>query len=825
MKKNSQEPQPSRSACGETISLKEDILRHIRFTLGNDPLKPDRFSCFMGLAYSVRDRLVDRWIRSQRALYDTVAKRVYFLSMEFLPGRFLKNYLTSLQMEQEARRALQELGFDLDELEEEEWDPGLGNGGLGRLASCYLESMACRSIPAYGYGIRYDYGIFFQLIENGFQREKSDNWSRRGNPWEIQRRHYLYPVHFYGRCERYTDPQGRQRSCWVDREVVMAMACDIMIPSCSGEYVTNLRLWASQSSREFNLEIFNRGDYIGAVEAKVLSENISKVLYPSDEQEPGKELRLKQQYFFVAATLQDIMRRYKKQKQSFAEFPNLVAIQLNDTHPTIAIAELMRLFLDEEGLDWEQAWPLCVKSFGYTNHTVLPEALECWPVDLIGRVLPRHLEIIYQINQHFLKSVQMRYPNDMKLVQRLSLIQEGPVKRVRMAHLAIVGSHSVNGVAELHTRILKEHVFKDFECIFPGRICNVTNGITPRRWLYQANRALSRLITDAIGPDWVYDLDQLGRLVPLADDPSFRDAWKQVKLENKKRLARYVLRKVGVGINPHTLYDVQVKRIHEYKRQLLNALHVIAMYNRIKADPKADIVPRTVLFAGKAAPAYHQAKRIIKLINAVGQTVNSDPEVKGKLRVIFLPNYCVSQAEKIIPAADLSEQISTAGMEASGTGNMKMALNGALTIGTLDGANIEIMEAVGRDNIFIFGLTADAVSSLRSSEYNPRQVYRNNSELRRAIDLIAAGVFDQRDPGIFAPLVHALLDQGDYFLVLADFAAYIEAQEEVSRVYQDTDEWTRRSILNTACMGNFSSDRSVLEYARKIWDVVPLELE
>ncbi len=825
MKKNSQEPQASRSACGETISLKEDILRHIRFTLGNDPLKPDRFSCFMGLAYSVRDRLVDRWIRSQRALYDTVAKRVYFLSMEFLPGRFLKNYLTSLQMEQEARRALQELGFDLDELEEEEWDPGLGNGGLGRLASCYLESMACRNIPAYGYGIRYDYGIFFQLIENGFQREKSDNWSRRGNPWEIQRRHYLYAVHFYGRCERYTDPHGRQRSRWVDREVVMAMACDIMIPSCSGEYVTNLRLWASQSSREFNLEIFNRGDYIGAVEAKVLSENISKVLYPSDEQEPGKELRLKQQYFFVAATLQDIMRRYKKQKQSFAEFPNLVAIQLNDTHPSIAIAELMRLFLDEEGLDWEQAWPLCVKSFGYTNHTVLPEALECWPVDLIGRVLPRHLEIIYQINQHFLKSVQMRYPNDMKLVQRLSMIQEGPVKSVRMAHLAIVGSHSVNGVAELHTRILKEHVFKDFECIFPGRICNVTNGITPRRWLYQANRALSRLITDAIGPDWVYDLDQLGRLVPLADDPSFRDAWKQVKLENKKRLARYVLRKVGVGINPHTLYDVQVKRIHEYKRQLLNALHVIAMYNRIKADPKADIVPRTVLFAGKAAPAYHQAKRIIKLINAVGQTVNSDPEVKGKLRVIFLPNYCVSQAEKIIPAADLSEQISTAGMEASGTGNMKMALNGALTIGTLDGANIEIMEAVGRDNIFIFGLTADAVSSLRSSKYNPRQVYRNNSELRRAIDLIAAGVFDQGDPGIFAPLVRALLDQGDYFLVLADFAAYIEAQEEVSRVYQDTDEWTRRSILNTACMGNFSSDRSVLEYARKIWDVVPLELE
>jgi starch phosphorylase len=820
-------PGPTRSESFKlgTRALKEEILRHIRFTLGNDPAKPDAYSCFMGLAYSVRDRLLDRWIDSQRAMYDTWAKRVYFLSMEFLPGRFLKNYLTSLQMESEARAALQELGFDLDELEEEEWDAGLGNGGLGRLASCYLDSMACRNIPAYGYGIRYDYGIFFQVIENGYQREKSDNWSRRGNPWEIKRRPYLYPVQFYGRCETYTDAQGRLRTRWVDCDAVMAMACDIMIPSCKGNYVTNLRLWASQSSREFNLEIFNRGDYVGAVEAKVLSENISKVLYPSDELEHGKELRLKQQYFFVAATLQDILRRFKKQKKPFDQFPDLVAIQLNDTHPAIAVAELMRLLLDEQGLDWEQAWAICEKSFGYTNHTVLPEALEVWPVDLIGRLLPRHLEIIYLINHHFLESVRQRYPNDPRLVERISLIQEGPVRRVRMAHLAIVGSHSVNGVAQLHTLILRDRLFKDFETVFPGRIRNVTNGITPRRWLYQANPKLSNLITEAIGPDWVYDLDQLKQLAPLADDASFRSAWMQVKLENKKRLARYVMRKLGTTIDPETLYDVQVKRIHEYKRQLLNALHVITLYNRIKADPGADMVPRTVLFAGKAAPAYLQAKRIIKLINAVGQIVNSDPDVNDKLRVIFLPNYCVSQAEKIIPAADLSEQISTAGMEASGTGNMKMALNGALTIGTLDGANIEIMEQVGRENMFIFGLTTDGVAALRGSEYNPRQVYRNNSELRRAIDMIASGAFDQGEPAIFAPLLHVLLDQGDFFLVLADFAAYVEAQERVSLVFQDPDQWARRSILNTAAMGRFSSDRAVLAYARDIWGVKPLKLE
>ncbi len=682
--------------------------------MGNDPDKPSKFACYMGLAYSVRDRLIERWIKTQRALHDTLAKRVYFLSLEFLPGRFLKNYLISLQMEDEARRTLEEMGFDLDELEEEEWDAGLGNGGLGRLASCYMDSIACRDLPGYGYGIRYDFGIFHQVLDNGYQREQSDNWRRRGNPWEIQRRNYLVPVRFWGRSESYRDDEGRTRSRWVDSEVVMAMACDILIPGYGDDYVTNMRLWAAKSSREFNLDEFNQGDYIGAVEAKVMSENISKVLYPSDEAMAGKELRLKQQYFFVAATLNDIFRRYRKMNRSFTELPNFVAIQLNDTHPAIAVPELMRLLLDEHGVGWDDAWTICQNTFAYTNHTVMPEALETWPVDLIGRLLPRHMEIIYEINHRFLAALRSRYPQNPELPDRVSIIAEGDVKMVRMAHLAIVGSHAVNGVAELHSRILKNELFKEFNQIFPGRFQNVTNGVTPRRWLCQANPSLTELITATIGPEWICDLEQLEKLVVYADDPEFRAAWITTKMENKRRLARYILRKIGLGVDPATMFDVHVKRMHEYKRQLLNLLHVITLYNRIKADPAAPAVPRTVMFAGKAAPAYHQAKLIIKLINAVAATINSDKDVHGRLRVLFLPNYCVSQAEKIIPAVDLSEQISTAGMEASGTGNMKMALNGALTIGTLDGANVEIMEAVGPENIFIFG--SDGRASHRAAQ-------------------------------------------------------------------------------------------------------------
>lgn len=805
--------------------LKNDILRHIQFTLGSDPHRPDRFSCFLGLAYSIRDRLVQRWLTTQRSLYDTMSKRVYFLSLEFLPGRFLKNYLISLNMIEDARHALEDLGFDLDELEEEEWDAGLGNGGLGRLASCYLDSIACRNLPGYGYGIRYDYGIFHQILENGYQRELCDNWMRRGNPWEIRRRPVEQPIRFYGRSEAYTDADGELRYRWVEGEIVIAVACDILIPGYGDDYVTNMRLWTARSSREFNLDHFNQGDYVGAVESKVLGETISKVLYPNDEAIAGKELRLKQQYFFVAATLHDIFRRYRKQSDAFSDFPNFVAIQLNDTHPAIAIPELMRLLVDVEHLSWEDAWSICEKTFAYTNHTVMPEALESWPVELLGRLLPRHLEIIYEINHRFLEALRSRFPEEPKLPARLSIIQEGQARQVRMAHLAIIGSHSVNGVAELHSDILKKELFRSFHRVFPGRFKNITNGITPRRWLKQANPSLARLITSVIGPDWICDLGRLAGLVPMAEDPDFRQAWRRTKLENKKRLARYILRKIQLGVNPETLFDVQVKRIHEYKRQLLNVLHVITLYNRMKSDPEGDMVPRTVLFAGKAAPAYHQAKLIIKLINAVADTVNNDPDVKGRLRVVFLPNYCVSQAEKIIPAADLSEQISTAGMEASGTGNMKMSLNGALTIGTLDGANVEIREEVGSDNIFIFGLTARQVTTLKTEAYDPHSYYEKDGELRQVLDMLAGERFCPDEPGLFSPVFQRLLHQGaysDYYMILADYRAYMKAQEAVSRLYRDPEEWTRRSILNTARMGKFSSDRAVLEYAADIWHVQPL---
>ncbi|MBN1570625.1 MAG: glycogen/starch/alpha-glucan phosphorylase [Acidobacteria bacterium] len=812
----------SRAAAKNAAALKIDILRHIEFTLGRDPQTPDQYACFMGLAYSIRDRLVERWIISQRNLHETMSKRVYFLSLEFLPGRFLMNYLLNLNLVDEARSALQELGFDLDELEEVEWDAGLGNGGLGRLASCYMDSIAHLRLPGYGYGIRYDYGIFHQVIENGYQKEECDNWGRSGNAWEIRRREQLMPVHFYGRSDSFIDHSGRLRFRWVDGETVLALACDILVPGRGAEYVTNMRLWAALPSRGFNFQEFSQGDYVGAVEAKVLSENISKVLYPSDEIASGRELRLKQQYFFVAATLQDIIRRYKRQNSSFANFANSVAIQLNDTHPSIAIPELMRILMDEEGMEWDEAWSICENTFSYTNHTLLPEALETWPSDLLGRLLPRHLEIIYEINRRFLEVVRTSHPDEPELELELSLIQEGFIRRIRMAHLAIVGSHAVNGVAELHTAILKRGIFKNFARIFPDRLQNVTNGITPRRWLLQANPRLAQLITSAIGPDWKEDLNQLKKLVSCADDAGFRLEWMKIRQENKRRLARYVLRKTGIGINPDTLFDVHIKRIHEYKRQLLNALHLITLYNRIKSDSAKSFTSRTVLFSGKAAPAYHQAKRIIKLINSVAEVVNKDPDIKGRLRAVFLPNYCVSQAEKIIPAADLSEQISTAGMEASGTGNMKMALNGALTIGTMDGANVEILEAVGRENIFIFGLNAEEVAALRAGSYNPRRYYEEDPDLHAALNMIGSGFFSPEDPRLFAPILRSLLDQGDYYMLLADYRSYITAQEEAGRVFQNPDDWARRSILNTANMGRFSSDRAVLEYAGKIWNVQPV---
>ncbi len=808
----------------KACNLKEDILRHIQFTLGRDPYSPDKYAVFMGLSYSVRDRLVSRWLNTQRAYYDTLAKRVYYLSMEFLPGRFLMNYIISLKMENEVKDVLAEFGYDLDEIEEEEWDAGLGNGGLGRLASCYMDSLATLKLPGYGYGILYDYGIFHQTVINGYQRETCDNWLRHGSPWEIRRPHHLYPIRFYGRTETYEDHDGITRHRWVGGDNILAMACDIMVPGFGDQYVTNMRLWAAKSSREFNLDEFNQGDYIGAVEGKVMGENISKVLYPSDEKEEGKELRLKQQYFFVAATLCDIIRRFKKMNRSFSELSDFVAIQLNDTHPSIAIPELMRILMDEEVLEWEFAWDICGKTFAYTNHTVLPEALETWSVDLIKRLLPRHLEIIFEINRRFLSDVEKTYGKKSDAVAKMSLFQEGDVKKVRMANLAVVGSHVVNGVAALHSNILKKNLFKEFDQYFKNRIRSVTNGITPRRWLYQANPLLSRLITSVIGSEWITDLGKLKDLIPLADDSRFRAAWIETKTENKKRLARYILRKVGLSVNPNTLFDIHVKRIHEYKRQLLNVLHVITLYNRIKNDPDSIETARTILFSGKAAPAYHQAKLIIKLINSVADIVNVDPDVKGLLKVVFLPNYCISQAEKIIPAADLSEQISTAGMEASGTGNMKLALNGAMTIGTLDGANVEIMEEVGKENVFIFGLTSAQVSEYRRRGYNPEEYYSKNAELKKALDMISSGFFSPDETGLFFPIIDSLRHKGDYYFVLADYQSYIETQEEVSRLFTDSEDWTRRSILNTANMGKFSSDRAVLEYAEDIWNIKPLQM-
>jgi starch phosphorylase len=804
-------------------TLKDDIQRHVALTLGSDPFPPRKDRYYLGLCYSVRDRLLEKWIDTQRGYYDSITKRVYYLSLEFLPGRFLMNYIQALGIEEECREAVRSFGLDLDELEDEEWNPGLGNGGLGRLASCYLDSMATCKIPGYGYGILYDYGIFYQTIVNGYQQEGADNWLRQESPWVLRRGHFMCRVNFFGRIEVYEDSAGHERFRWVDTETVMAMACDIMVPGYQNCNVVNMRLWKAICSRDFELEQFNQGDYIGAVQSKVETENISKVLYPNDHSPRGKELRLKQQYFFVAATFQDIIRRFRKNNYSSYDcFPDQVTVQLNDTHPAISIAELMRLLVDEESLTWENAWSICQKTFAYTNHTVLPEALESWSTDLLGRVLPRHLQIIFEINHRFLEDVGGRFPGRTDLIRTLSIIGEGDQKHVRMAHLAIVGSHTVNGVAALHSEIIKTKLFRDFNMLYPGKFTNVTNGVTPRRWLYQCNPALSELITSAVGQGWVSDLDKLSGLAAYADDPDFQVRWREVRRLNKKLLARYVLRKLGIGINPGTLFDVHIKRIHEYKRQLLNILHVVTLYNRIRMQTGEKFTPRTVFFAGKAAPGYFQAKLIIKLINSVAATINSDSSAGNLLKVVFLPNYCVSQAEKIIPASDLSEQISTAGMEASGTGNMKFAMNGALTIGTLDGANVEIREVVGEENFFLFGRTEDEVERLRAGGYNPWQIYESSNELKKVLDMIGTGYFSPGEPNLFKPIIDSLLHHGDYYLVLADYEDYIETQLRVSRIYEDQALWTRMSILNTANMGKFSSDRSIMEYARNIWKIAPL---
>jgi starch phosphorylase len=804
-------------------ALKRAFNAHRKYTLAKTEARATRLDLFKSLALVVRDHLIEKWIETKKSQYDLDVKRINYLSMEYLVGRVLTQNMVNLDLKETLSQAIRELGFDLEELEETEIDAGLGNGGLGRLASCFLESMATLDLPANGYGMRYEFGIFHQHFKDGFQVEEADNWLKHGNPWEIPRPEHLHPIKFYGRVKHQAHPDGKETYDWVDtHDNVMAMAYDILIPGYKCQTVNSLRLWGARSTEEFDFQHFNEGDYIQAVSEKQKNETISKVLYPNDKSIQGRELRLKQEYFFVSASLQDIIQRYKNLHSNFDLFSDKVAIQLNDTHPSLAIPELMRIFIDIEGMTWERAWDITVKTMGYTNHTVLPEALEKWSVDLLGHVLPRHLKIIFEINHRFLKQVAERFPNDPERLGRMSLIEEGPVKFVRMHNLALVGSHAVNGVAALHTKILKKSLFKDFHEMFPGKIQNKTNGITQRVWLKECNPSLAELVTETIGEGWVKDLSQMDRLLPMLDDSGFCQRWAEIKQNNKNALANYIQQTLDLSINPQSLFDVHIKRIHEYKRQLLNILHTIVLYTRIKKNPKADhYLPRTVIFSGKAAPGYAMAKNIIKLINSVAKTINADGQIGDRLRVVFLPNYSVSLAEKIIPAANLSQQTSTAGMEASGTGNMKLALNGALTLGTLDGANIEILEEVGEDNIYIFGLTAEEVAHNVQNSYRPKDIYLANPELKQAIDLIQEGYFCPDSPDLFHPIIDAILNHGDRFMVLADFESYSNMQKKMEEEFRNTDLWTRKSIINSARSGKFSSDRTIAEYARDIWGVQP----
>ncbi|KAA0895373.1 glycogen/starch/alpha-glucan phosphorylase [Oryzomonas rubra] len=817
---NAHDIPPSGETKPTATDLQRSFMRHLHYTLVKDKYSATKADLYLALAFAVRDMLAERWLDTQQSYYINDAKRVYYISMEFLMGRSLGNSLINLGIKEEWENALMEMGIDLEDIAETEWDAGLGNGGLGRLAACFLDSMATMSLPAYGYGIRYEYGMFYQKIIDGGQYELPDNWLRYENPWEFGRQEHLHKIRYEGRVVESSDPAGEVRHSWVDTHDVMALAYDVPVPGYGNETVNTMRLWSAKSTREFELESFNRGNYVGAVESKMKTENISKVLYPADHMAEGRELRLRQEYFLASATVQDIFYRFSKKHDDLNLLPEKVAIQLNDTHPTLAIPELMRILLDEKMLSWETAWDLSMRTFAYTNHTILPEALEKWPVRMLEGILPRHLQIIYRINDCFLKEAKARFPEDSDRLRRMSIVGEEGEKHIRMAYLAIVGSHSINGVSVLHSEILKDHLFSDFFALWPERFNNKTNGITQRRWLKCANPWLSDLISSTIGDAWVTNLDELQKLRAMAEDRDFQRQWTEVKRANKQRLADYIYRHNGIQVSPDSLFDCQTKRLHEYKRQLLNVLHVIARYNRIKANPGLNVPPRTVIFSGKAAPSYFMAKLIIRLINAVGEVINSDPAAHDRLKVVFLANYSVSQAEIIFPAADLSEQISTAGTEASGTGNMKYALNGALTIGTLDGANIEIMEEVGRNNIFIFGMNAEQVEGLKRAGYHPGDYYSHNQELQQAMDMIADGTFSPGDPGLFKPIVDNLLGN-DPYLLLADYASYVACQDEVDRLYRHPHEWTRKSILNTAGMGKFSSDRTIAEYAREIWGVKP----
>jgi len=802
-------------------ALKTSIMSNLEYRLAKDQYSATGYDVFLSTAYAVLERLVERWIATQQTYHRCNAKRVYYLSMEFLLGRSLENSLINLGLYEACRDTLEQLDFDFEATRRNEVDAGLGNGGLGRLAACFLDSMATLELPAQGYGLRYEFGLFNQRLSNGVQVETPDNWLALPNPWEIERPEYCFKVRFGGTVEHKKDPFGRDHTVWSGGQEVLAMPFDTPVPGYAVNTVNTLRLWTSKATEEFSLDDFNMGDYMSACGNKLFSENITKILYPNDNFFEGKELRLKQEFFLVSASLQDILRRFKVENSDIGAFPDKVAIQLNDTHPALSIPELMRILLDEEKLDWNQAWETCVRTFGYTNHTVLPEALEEWSVELMGRVLPRHLEIIYRINHDFLQEVARCFPGDQSRLRRMSVIAEGGERRVRMAYLATIGSHSVNGVAELHSRLIRETILKDFYELWPGKFNNKTNGVTPRRWIRVSNPGLSGLITESIGEGWIRDLDRLQELEQFADDAAFQEKWSDVKLQCKQRLADSVWNQEWIEIHPDSMIDVQVKRMHEYKRQLLFALCIIGKYIQLKENPACRIQPLTCIVGGKAAPGYQKAKLIVRLINHVAEIVNSDPETSSFLRVSFLPNYRVSLAERLIPATDLSEQISTAGKEASGTGNMKFALNGAVTIGTLDGANIEIFEEVGDENMFIFGLNADEVAGLRNSGYAPQNYIQESALLQEVLRLIRSDFFAAKEPGLFKSLYDELTRRDEYFL-MADFNSYFNAHEQAMQAYTDKKRWTRMSILNVARCGKFSSDRTIRQYTEDIWDVAPV---
>ena len=805
--------------------LKTSIANHLKFTLARDPGTATKRDWWIACCHAIHDRILERFIKTMGAHNDQNARRVYYLSLEYLMGRLLLNNIHCAGLYEEAREALRELGLDLDTLVEEEEDLGLGNGGLGRLAACFLDSLATLEYPAVGYGIRYEFGLFRQEFEDGRQVEHPDNWASFGNPWEIVRPEYAKRVRLYGYVETRFDERGNPYPAWIDTKDIIGVPYDIPICGYGAHTVNFLRLWESRASQEFDFNTFNAGGYVEAVREKAMGETISKVLYPNDNTTSGKELRLVQQFFFVSCSLQDIMRRHRKQNSGWDSFADKVAIQLNDTHPAIAIAESMRLFVDEEHLPWDQAWEITRKIHSYTNHTLLPEALEKWSVPLFEKVLPRHLQIIYEINRRFLEEeIEVRWPGDNDKKRDYSIIEEGTPKMIRMAYLSVVGSHAVNGVAQLHTDLLKSRLMPQFNDLYPERFQNKTNGITPRRWLKLCNPRLSELIDGKIGSDWPANLEKLRELDAWADDAEFQERFMEVKQANKRDLAALILKSTGVEVSPEALFDVQIKRLHEYKRQHLNLLHILALYRRILQNPDLDMQPRVFVFGAKAAPGYLLAKTIIHAINAVGEKINHDPRVGNRLKVVFLPNYSVTVAEKIIPAADLSEQISTAGKEASGTGNMKLALNGALTIGTLDGANVEIREEVGPENIFIFGLTVEEVEETWNRGYNPYDLYFENLELRSVIDWLGSNYFTPDEPHAFQPIKDSLLQGGDPFLVLADYAAYCQSQSEVDKAYQDRPRWAKMAIHNCARVAKFSSDRTIKEYAREIWDLKPISV-